>query len=133
MRFKRTEVGQHTYTTVLDNHQPPRSYHSGVLTEWEREEDPDDPLMVLEPESPFMGLYTKAAGGISFILDDGNLARPFYITGWQPKTGELFLHPFPTNPNGKMRRDGRVIDYDSWILGPRKTYHLKTTPIVEDS
>ncbi len=131
MPFSRTIIGQHTYTTVLDNHEPPRSHYGGVITEWAREEEPDSSTMVLEPGSPFMEIHEKAPGGIGFVLDDGKVARPYYVSGWQPKTGEVFLQAFPTNPNGRVRSDnGRVIDYGMFVIGPRKTYHLKTTPIT---
>jgi len=128
-KFKRTETRKWTYSTVLDNHEPPRTYHNGVLTEWEREEDPDSPTMVLEPDSPFFELHIRASGGLCFILDNGSRAIPFYVTGYQPASREVFLQPFPTNPNGRTRPDGQIIDFSNWVLGPRKTYHLKlSTP-----
>jgi hypothetical protein len=45
--------------------------------------------------------------------------------GGEHLTGErIFLAPFPVN--GGLRPDtGRPVDMSNWMIGPRRTYHLK--------
>jgi hypothetical protein len=72
-----------------------------------------------------------------YLLDDSRTVTPYYVAGWSIDVakevsgvgkGSIRLHPFPTNPDGKTRPDnGRVINYDTWMLGPRRSYHLKVT------
>lgn len=130
MPQKRTQIAEWDYHTVMDNHEPPRRTHRGVLTEWERPETLRENTMVLEPHSPFHKIHTLASGGISFVLDDGDVATPYYVSGWQPLDLTMFLQPFPTNPDKRTRPDGRPIEYSTWVLGPRKTYHLKISKLT---
>lgn len=75
-----------------------------------------------------------------YLLDDGSTVRPHYVGGWASASPEsditkqtdiVWLYPFPTNPDGATRPDGRVIDYSTWALGPRRCYHVKIRDIVE--
>lgn len=66
-----------------------------------------------------------------YLIDDGATVTPLYVAGWHDaadgKIDRLFLQPFPVNPDGRTRPDGRVIDYSTWQLGPRRCYHVKVT------
>lgn len=112
----------------------------GTLKEYDA---PDGGVRYLRPV-----LCSDILPGPIFIIDDGKTALPYYSGGHQP--GMLrtdidlslkqthqdrtawerlpfeILTPFPVNPDGRMRPDGRgVIDYSDWLLGPKKCYHLK--------
>jgi hypothetical protein len=64
------------------------------------------------------------------ILDDGRTAVPYYCAGWHAEAGYVLYQPFPVNPEGKRRPDnGRVIDFNTWMLGPRRMYHFKLSPV----
>ena len=59
-------------------------------------------------------------------IDDGSAVVPHYVGGWNKKFTRVFLYPFPVNPDGRRRHDnGRVIDYSTWAIGPRRSYHVK--------
>lgn len=67
-----------------------------------------------------------------YIIDDGKSARIMYPVGWRASPerddgfGAMWLQDIPTNPAGAVRPDtDRVIDYSTWMLTPRRTYHLK--------
>ncbi len=62
-----------------------------------------------------------------FIIDDGASAVPHYVAGWSPESGCMYLHPYPTNPTGATRPDGRTIDYDGWFVSARTCYHLRVS------
>lgn len=63
----------------------------------------------------------------AYVIDDGNVALPYYAAGSGASGDRVFLHPYPTNPGGVRTRPdtGDPADFSGWILGPRKTYHLK--------
>jgi hypothetical protein len=121
------------YTTALDNHEPvPRKVEAARLVEFDTDSE-------VSGQPWYMRGTDRSAipPGSIFLLDDGLTCRPY----WGGSRGEgepsplypegrepiEILYPFPVNPEGKTRDDGRVIDYDSWCLGPRKAYHLKIT------
>lgn len=67
-----------------------------------------------------------------FLVDDGVSVTAAYVAGW-PAAGDgdpyVLLFPFPVNPDGKRTPDGRrVIDHGTWMVGPRRAYHLKVSP-----
>jgi hypothetical protein len=113
------------WTTDLDNHEPARQSTAGYGVQYIHKvnghqgfkfwpEDIKDPLNAV------------------YVLDNGETAIPYYVTGWNSDSEtagvtHVFLQPFPTNPGGKEKRadDGRPVDYRNWMLGPRKCYHLK--------
>lgn len=113
------------YAVALDNHTPTRQFGSGTGslylpdTAWNGQSE----TIILHDVENFRDFERS-----NFIIDDGKSVRVFYLAGWNPIGTMLYLQPFPTNPNGATRPDnGRVIDYSSWALGPRKTFHLKIT------
>jgi hypothetical protein len=120
------------YTVALDNYEPvPRRTETGDLVEY------DD-----NSETSGQPRYFRTLAGTSFaeqsvyIIDDGRVARPYYGGSFNlGKPSPLYpegrepvelLYPFPVNPGGRRRPDnGREIDFTTWMLGPRKCYHLK--------
>lgn len=115
------------YETAMDNHEPTREFASGYIGIWDDPEDSiETPTYVLENPNPWMEDSILPENNIGFILDDGKQTMAMYVAGYNPDHGTIFLHPLPTNPDHRTRPDnGREIDYSSWMLGPRKTYHLK--------
>ena len=67
----------------------------------------------------------KDATDAVYLLDDGLTVRAHYVAGWSKDGARIYFAPFPTNPDGRTRDDGRVIDYLTWALGPRRCYHVK--------
>lgn len=63
-----------------------------------------------------------------YVLDDGREAVPVWVAGW-PKDArdDVWTQPFPVN-DGRSRPDnGREVDFTTWALAPRRSYHLKVT------
>lgn len=108
-----------TYHAVLDNHSVTRdyAYSTGELyapgTAWDGQTE----TIVLTDSSAF-----KDAERSNYLIDDGHTVRAFYVAGWNQERTALYLQPFPTNHAGV---DGRPVDFGTWALGPRRTYHLK--------
>lgn len=105
---------------ALDNHEPRRAEASGTL---DMDEYPGDrgPWIVLRDTSDL-----REPTNAVYLVDDGATVTAWYVAGWNPRDPGVVLNPFPTNPDGRTRPDnGRVIDYSTWSLGPRRAYHLK--------
>lgn len=120
-----TAILTRTFWTRLDNYEPiGREHYKGRISTWTTPQGNGEYQYVIEPGNPF---YAMCGDGPNpnFILDDGMELITCYVSGWQPSTGQVFIQPFPVNPDGNTRPDGRVIDYSTWSLGPRTTYHLK--------
>lgn len=117
------DYGIYRWTAALDNHEPTREWASGEI-EWRQDAFGSD-IAVLSG-----GQNLPNAHKSNFILDDGKSAQILYVTGWGPFHDSIWLGLFPVNPNGATRPDnGRVIDYSTWQLGPRRTYHLKLSSV----
>jgi hypothetical protein len=102
-------------------------YYSGEGWYYANEQTQGDTRVILNPSQEI-----KGGSDALFIIDDGRAVTPYYVAGWNPADGSdaLYLHPFPTNYNadGTRRvspRDGRPIDFGSWLLHPARAYHLK--------
>ena len=106
---------------LLDNYEPHRSFANGYAVLMAGDETRSE-TVVLDGAAQFADAY-KAI----YLLDDGADVGAWYVSGWsQEGNDRVFLQPFPVNPDGRTRDDtGRVIDYDSWMIGPRRAYHLK--------
>lgn len=112
------------FRVALDNHEPARRVHDGVLRTFTRR-DGKPVIEIPFPEIVFGQGFTNES---LFLVDDGKTVVPHYISGWNDTREEqpIWLSPFPTNPRGETRPDnGKVIDYSDMLWGPRKTYHLK--------
>lgn len=65
-----------------------------------------------------------------YLIDDGATVFVYYVAGWShgdsitPRI--LMLHPFPLSV-GTRPDNGRPIDMSTWMLGPRRAYHLKVS------
>lgn len=116
-----------TYIVAMDNYEPTREFSSGSIGLWGDPENPGtEATYVLENPNPWMEDSMLPESNIGFILDNGKESIPTYVAGFNPNHGTMFLKPIPVNPENRTRPDnGRVIDFSTWMLGPRKTYHLK--------
>jgi hypothetical protein len=119
------------WRAALDNYEPTREYAYGTATAYVTFDGEDTAVRIEDG----LDLLRDAHRSL-FVIDNGRTAEPFYVAGWHggnpspsyPKGHRpyILLRPFPTNPNNRTRADnGRVIDYSDWMLGPRRTYHLK--------
>lgn len=118
----------YTYVTAMDNHDPARHMQTGTVEEWEWSDDGSRSYRIPDGVSVFV----KADSNIIFLLDDGRTVRALYVAGWSGAEDRLFLRPMPVGINDdgtpRLRADnGRPVDYSTWMLGPRRTYHLKIT------
>ena len=117
------------WRTSLDNYEPTRSEAVGFGLEIDSPTTRIQAVVLIDPEipEPEKALY---------LLDDGKNVKPYYVAAWKNTPGahsrvhEVILHPFPVS-DGSVRPDGRPVDFSTWMLGPRKTYHLKITHINE--
>jgi hypothetical protein len=112
------------WTTVLDNHEPPRDTAHGNLYTYNRTDRAGEGI-VIEDASDM-----REPHKCSFIIDDGRTVKVFYVASWNPDTHDLILHRLPVNfeEDGSpiLRADDqRPVDYSDWVLGPRRCYHLK--------
>lgn len=119
------EHTRHDFIVALDNYSPTRQHFAGYLYRYVAEGD--------RPECIAIDVYQlKDATQAIYLIDDGASVRAFYVAGWQVSNDvtRVFLHAMPTSPDGRTRPDnGRVIDYSTWQLGPRRAYHVKVDPI----
>jgi hypothetical protein len=65
-----------------------------------------------------------------YLIDDGRTVVPHYVAAWHPDGSHVIAHAFPTNYDADGNRvtradDGRPVDYGTWMLGPRRAYHVK--------
>lgn len=112
------------FTCALDNYEPmPRTTGSSLLEEWQAK----DGTLIYR----LVGWQReKDAMRAVYLLDDGRSVRPYYVAGYSQERDRITLHQFPTNyrPDGtrKVRADnGQPVDHGTWMLGPRRAYHLK--------
>lgn len=104
------------WRTRCDNHDPSRTWDHGYGVR-------HDSGFVFWPSAEVRDAHRAV-----YVLDDGRHAVPHYVTGWGERRGEVYLEPFPTNPDGADRRADRPdepVDYSGWALGPTRAYHLK--------
>lgn len=125
-------TGTLRFTAAMDNHVPTRDYSIGMLEEWAW---PDDGRITYRiPEG--VTLFLRNTPHAVFLADDGATVRPLYVTGWAGRDDVLFLAAFPVNAHADgspvMRTDNptRPVDYSTWMTGPSRCYHLKTTRIT---
>jgi hypothetical protein len=117
-----------TFAAALDNYAPVhRSQANGSGEVWTMH-DGRERLAIVDAEDLF-----KDAFKALYLLDDGSTVTPYYVAGYNPvaRPGVVFLQTFPVN--GGIREDnGRPANFDTWMLGPARTYHLKITrtPVV---
>lgn len=122
------ENGDHyRYVTAVDNHDPTRDYATGDLYAYSLDDSRGSGI-ILE----MTGGALRDAKHATYLVDDGRTVTPFYVAGWNDDRGYVMLHPFPTNyeADGSPRlraNDRRPVDFGSWMLGPRRSFHLKAT------
>lgn len=125
------EIGRWHFTAAADNHNPVhREEITGTLIQYDR---PDVRQTFTLPHAA--DLFRDAHRSL-YLIDDSESVIPHYVAGWNdteghPNRGVIHLHPFPVNPGGRTLRADRPepVDYRTWMLGPRRAYHLKITRI----
>lgn len=108
------------FRAALDNYQHPRNIAYGELE-----------LYLPAPPVFPSPTYVLRRGDLfanptrsNYIIDDGDSVLITYVSGWSGDGLRIFLAPFPVN--GDLRPDtGRPVDMSNWMIGPRRTYHLK--------
>lgn len=130
--------GEHfVFSTPLDNYEPsPRSWASGEGWIYRRTVQTGRVAMegiVLADVSDI-----RDAHNATYLIDDGRSVVPYYVAAWHPEGTYLILHKFPTNfdddGNPVMRADRSApVNYDNWVVGPRRAYHLKIRMAKGDS
>jgi hypothetical protein len=119
----RAPIGRIHWSTVTDNHPTPRGYASGEADVYAADVDGTRPETITLLGADALRDAHRAV----YLVDDGATVRPFYVAGWSPDGATIHLHPMPT-ADGRIRPDnGRPVDFSSWVLGPRRAYHLKVT------
>ena len=116
-----------SWATALDNHEPPRAFAYGYAVSYLH--NGDTPALILWDDGAL-----KDPERCNYAVDDGHTVRIMYVAGWGPTYDRVYLHAFPTNPDGRtatVHGQERVIDFDTWMLGPRKTYHVKVRPVPD--
>ena len=124
------QVGAYTYAVSLDNHEPVREQANGTIEVWQWPDTGEVSYRIPGGLSQFF----RDNGNIIFLMDDGRTVAPLYMAGWSDREDTLFLRPFPVNTDAdgspRLREDdGRPVDYSTWMLGPRRAYHLKVTEL----
>jgi hypothetical protein len=121
------------YRGPLDSHAVTRAWVGGYAVRYTAKNDAGRALAIWSDDFHEMSATARAKLlNAVFLIDDGRTVVPHYVTGWSPasQSGLIFLHPFPTNPDGRTRSDnGRVIDYDDWFVSARRCYHLRVSPV----
>ncbi len=115
------------YRAPLDAHDSPRTMAYGLAVSYNA---PDGTRAIAIHWRAFESLGKRRLADLRravFIIDDGASAVPHYVAGWAPDGGYMYLHPYPTNPTGATRPDGRTIDYDGWFVSARTCYHLRVS------
>ena len=133
LEWAREHGREFSYSAAFDNYEPTRNWTNGIGWEYDRVDADRESGIILD--NPFGSFGFEGATKSIFLIDDGHTVRPFYVAGYHrglvgrdgPHT---ILHPFPTNFHDdgtpKLRADdGRPVDHSSWMLGPRRAYHLK--------
>lgn len=109
---------QYTFRAAVDNYEPTRNQIFGRLA---TQLGPDKKSDVLSFDSM---AWPKDAHKALYVLDFGTHVEVRYVTGWNETSGCIFLQLFPLSV-GTWQSDGRPVDMSGWMLGPRRTYHLK--------
>jgi hypothetical protein len=135
-----------TWHTALDNYEPvPRAYASGYAVKYAGTLIRDDGSRAEFPTAGIIMSLTDSGLSLDRLLnaialfDYGDSVQPYYVAGWNDKDREwwglrnyVMWHPFPTAQPGEMTKGNpsRPLDYSSWQLGPRKTYHFKVSGLT---
>lgn len=98
----RIPVSRFTWTTGLDNYEPPRAWSHGVGEVFAATAALPETVTLTSSDFPFT-THTI------FLLDDGVTVRPFYVAGM--KDGVVHVQPYVADRG--------------WALGPRRAYHVK--------
>lgn len=118
------KISEFRFYTHLDNHEPTRADASGSLEVWKFPGNSRETVTI-----PDASMFKDAERAL-YLLDNGLSVIPYYVAGWNSEKGTIHLKAMPTNPNGETRPDnGQVIDFGTWVLGPRRAYHLKIRPV----
>lgn len=113
---------------AVDNYEPTRDWEACEGWEYDGLPDGRGPGIVLDGANALKD-FTQAL----YLIDDGHTVVPYYVVSYNPvEDWPVILHPFPVDRHQDgspiLRQDnGRPVDFSTWALGPRRTYHLKIT------
>jgi hypothetical protein len=120
-------ITRYAVRTLMDNYEPARGetwFTAEVYTGEDNARDPESFTVVLCQPTELRDA-TRAV----YVWDDGQTVVPLYVAGYQPDASSVYLCPYPL-ANGRRRPDnGRPIDFSTWVLGPRRSYHLKARAV----
>jgi hypothetical protein len=135
------------YSVALDAHEPTRDYGYGHGVQTDNAQG-DTPVLVIW-RTDFGPVGSKRHDSLHrdlFLVDDGHTITPMYVGCWSTRDesdDSLSLYPFPVNfqPDGTPRMTGdgvrnangnpsHPVDFGTWMLGPRRAWHLKVRETV---
>ena len=99
----------HRFIAQLDNYEPPRDFAYGNLVVYDLVNGEGAGYKI---ESHHFGSSPEKC---LYLIDFGNNIIPCYVVTWDQRT--VTVHPLPTTKGS--------VSFNNWLLGPRKTYHLK--------
>lgn len=98
------------WNSPLDNYRPvPRDNGAGFVVKYRNN----------HVEEAYVLFHDDQFGdsrALSFLIDDGETVKPFYLASWNESGGFFILHPIQPGIHD---------------LGPRKTYHVKVNSLTE--
>ena len=115
---------------ALDNYEPPRRFDVAYVIEMTANDPSNKSGRLRYILDLSMGGAFKDATSSLYILDFGGRVLPLWVSGWNSAGERIFLEEFPLS--GGRADDGRLIDMSGWMLGPRRTYHLKARKFCVD-
>lgn len=125
-----------SFRTALDNHEPvPREEAWGYAVRYLNHAG--EPAIVIWA-TDFGAVGSRQYNDLrkcNILADDGHSVTPYYVAGHSPddEPDAVFFHGFPLdyNADGSRHIGGRgcPVNMSGWMLGPRKTYHLKVREI----
>ena len=113
------------WSTALDNYEPTRDFAYGDALHYAADDVRGETIVVHDALDKL-----RDANRATYLVDDGRTVSAWYVAGWHDAERTVFLQRFPTNYNAdgspRLRADdGRPVDFGTWMLGPRRAYHLK--------
>lgn len=125
-----------------DNHEPTRDVGHGYGVRYTRDDGYEAMWIAADAEHALSLAELRKS---NVIVDDGQSVTVMYLAGYR---GELdadnpaaaigvnypyaLFHAFPLS-RGTRPDNGRPVDMSNWMLGPRKSYHLKVSDVRGES
>jgi len=108
---------KYRFTALADNYDVPRGYLRGTVETGQGFDGKSD---VVTFEAP-----PKDSNQAVYVLDFGDRVEVRWVAGWATENLErVYLQAFPLSV-GTRPDNGRPVDMSTWMLGPRRAFHLK--------